>query len=235
MDKHNDLTNKIYNELRVILSGCKHISDATEIAIMYKSRYPEYEKLITGLINGKVYENTMSIKNIHSVLIDISLQTYKEDVLDLIDNICDGRIISEPQKRSFLRLSKLKILKPISKVIDIAKKTKVEYEKKECPHCGHICVAPKGTEYIICGYTDPHKGYDMKGCGRDWCFSCGKILCKTWDKNTLFLESNRYHDGDCCMDHAKKHGKMYNKDYCHCINTNVNRDNIPYKMGIMLS
>lgn len=232
MSTENSDINYIYNSLKVLLSGCKHISDAYEISELFINEYPAHKKLIKSIIHGKVYENTMSIKNIHGTITDISLLTYKEDVIDLIDNICDGRSISEPQKRSFLRLGKMKIIKPFSCHNDEKKQDKIELEKKKCPHCGHICIAQEGTEYIVCGYSDPQKGFDFQGCGRDWCFKCGKILCKIWEQDSLFLEMNRHHNGECCVNHAKKNGKNYTLDYCQCINHHVNRNNIAYDFGL---
>ena len=83
---------------------------------------------------------------------------------------------------------------------------------------------PDNTAYVICGYPDANRGYDWKGCCSDWCFSCGKMLCKTWDRDDLNVESNRFHDDECCKIHAKKNGHSYPKDYCNCIkNLNVIR------------
>jgi hypothetical protein len=235
INQNKDKVKHICKNLKIILSGCKHISDAYDIGNMFKEKYPEYKKIINSIINGKVYENTMSIKNIYSVINDISLLTYKEDVIDLIDNICNEKNINETHKRTFLRTGAMKIFKPFihtSNKKNIIQETD-NYERKPCPHCGHICTVAKDTEYIICGYTDQNKGYDYQGCGKDWCFKCGKLLCKIWDHDSLFLLMNRHHNGECCKNHAKENNNDY-KDYCQCINTHVNRNNVVYDFGISL-
>ena len=231
---NNKILIKIHTELKVLLSGCKHILDGHNIGILFKNQHPEYSEFITNIINGKIYENTMSIARIQETIVDISLLKYKEDVIDLIDNICDGRTINEVQKRAFLRMSKMKIMKPfvIFDKPDIDKKS--ELERKNCPHCGNLCIAPHDSEYIICGYSDSQKGYDFHGCGKDWCFKCGKILCKVWDRDTLFLELHRFHNNNCCEDHAEKYNKKYPEDYCQCINQYVNRNGIPFDLGFLL-
>ena len=178
----------------------------------------------------------MSIKNIHGIINDISLLMYREDVIDLIDNICNEKNISESQKRTFLRMATMKIIKPYeNKNNKTSNKHNINknYTSKPCPHCGHICTVDKNTEYIICGYIDNNKGYDYRGCGKDWCFKCGKILCKVWDKDSLFLLMNRYHNAECCLKHSKKHNHKY-EDYCQCINTHVNRNNMVYNFGISI-
>jgi len=88
---------------------------------------------------------------------------------------------------------------------------------KNCPHCNHPNLADINTTYIICGYND--NGYDWDGCQHDWCFQCGKILCKSWETNMLFVKSNRVHNISCCKEHAAKTNKSYPSDYCQCILT----------------
>jgi hypothetical protein len=220
--------NKLHCELKIILSGCRHISDAYDICNMYINKYPDYKDFIMNYANGGTYENTMSIKDINNAINDIYNLTYKEDVMDLLDKICERRTIDTIQNRTFLRLGKAKLVKPFDPNPPDHHKKSTNFIHKECPHCKNICVAEENTDYIICGYTDTHKGYDMKGCGRDWCFKCAKILCKSWDKDTLFLEMNRYHNSECCEAHAKAHKLDYENDYCHCINQHVDRKNLIY-------
>lgn len=85
---------------------------------------------------------------------------------------------------------------------------------KPCPHCDRILMGDDKTKYIICGYSK--KGFDWKGCGRDWCFQCGKKLCKCWNIDFLFDTNNRYHNNKCCKYFAHKIGDTYEKDYCQC-------------------
>ena len=215
--------NKIYNDMKIILSGCNHISDAMCIGDKYIEKYPEYKDFILNIINGKKYINSMSINELHTLIADMNLITFKEDILDLIESLIERRNINNIYKRTLLKFCDLKVPCPYSKPLKID--NKIIVEKKKCPHCGHIVCVPENTNYIICGYTDTKNGYDLKGCGRDWCFKCEKILCKLWEQDSLFLEMNRYHTKDCCKKHSIKNNKNYEKDYCHCVNKFVDRNN----------
>ena len=75
--------------------------------------------------------------------------------------------------------------------------------------------------YVICGYGT--KGFDWQGCGFDWCFQCGKKLCKCWNVNHLYNLKNRFHNSKCCRSHALKTGGLYPDDYCQCRNKFVRR------------
>ena len=94
---------------------------------------------------------------------------------------------------------------------------------KQCPHCLKNCTLSSDSEYTICGYINSKTGYDLVGCGKDWCFKCGKMLCKKWDIDQLFLAPNKHHDSECCKQHAKDNGRIYEIEYCQCINSNVTR------------
>jgi len=84
--------------------------------------------------------------------------------------------------------------------------------EKNCPHCGRLNLCHKSITYIVCGYGN--KGFD-EGCRRDWCFKCGKKLCKSWYENELFNKDNRYHNERCCKFAAYKNGESY-INYCIC-------------------
>lgn len=89
--------------------------------------------------------------------------------------------------------------------------------EKPCPHCGQVNTAKIGTSYIVCGIDS--KGIIPIGCGycfNDWCFMCGKKLCKNWYKNELYNEKNRIHNGTCCHNHAVLNNSNYLNDYCRC-------------------
>ena len=76
--------------------------------------------------------------------------------------------------------------------------------------------------YIICGYSS-NRGFDWKGCGNDWCFLCGKKLCKSWNVDRLYSKINRFHDDRCCKIHSLKTNSNYLTDYCQCNNFYVSR------------
>lgn len=99
-------------------------------------------------------------------------------------------------------------------------KDNIVYNKtntKQCPHCGHDNQCSSGN-YVICGYTV--SGYDWLGCGRDWCFVCGKKLCKKWLDNMLHNKTNRVHDNKCCKHYAYHNNMSYIESFCQCNNKN---------------
>jgi len=94
-------------------------------------------------------------------------------------------------------------------------------EKKGCPHCNALNIAPIGTTYIVCGVDIMGKksinDFSMNNaCLNDWCFVCGKRLCKHWYKDELYIAKNRKHNGECCRRHAEINGFRYPDDYCQC-------------------
>ena len=104
---------------------------------------------------------------------------------------------------------------------------------KNCPHCYHVMNMLENTTYVICGYTSPNQGYDWNGCGKDWCFQCSKMLCKSWEMNALHLQMNRNHDDECCSKHAQNNSHKYPEDYCHCNNIHVRRESNDILKNIM--
>lgn len=94
--------------------------------------------------------------------------------------------------------------------------------EKQCPHCGKINKARFDTTYIVCGVDPsgivPIDNYDNY-CLKDWCFQCGKKLCKSWYEDRLFDVNNRIHDDNCCRNHAKANDYKYPEEYCQCIQT----------------
>ncbi len=105
------------------------------------------------------------------------------------------------------------------------KKCKPDEIIKKCPHdnCGKEYIGNINTNHVICGYGDIHNGYNWEGCQRDWCFACGKKLCKSWDNDKLYLEPNRIHNSECCKQYCLFHKESYD-NYCHCNNKYVNRN-----------
>ncbi|ARF10303.1 hypothetical protein Hokovirus_1_182 [Hokovirus HKV1] len=79
---------------------------------------------------------------------------------------------------------------------------------KCCPHCNYPTYGLATTKKIICDYNN--------GCGNDWCFDCGKKLCKNWSKNSLYNPNNNFHNNGCCKLAAKKSGEDYYENYCLC-------------------
>jgi hypothetical protein len=221
---NNDLKN-MYIKLKVVLSGCRHISDAYEISNTFIKKYPQYKNLIISYINGKSYSGVMSIKMIQSTIKDIIILKYADEVSDLVETIYDGKNVTNVQKRTFIRLGKMKNIKPYMKQTYQSRSSSGDISKN-CPHCGYTKTTGKEENYVICGYDVNINGLDPKGCGRDWCFTCGKLLCKEWPEHSLFLEGNRYHNKRCCYKHSVENKKDYANDYCQCSNNYVNRDDM---------
>lgn len=113
------------------------------------------------------------------------------------------------QINTFRRIIKMKSNSDVNDNIN-----KLIIFSKNCPHCNKTTISNNTTKNIICGYTN--KGFDWKGCGNDWCFQCGKKLCKNWEKDSLFTISNRNHDTKCCKNHAASKNSDYLKEYCQC-------------------
>jgi len=142
----------------------------------------------------------------------------------------DGKIIFEKMEK----LTNDDVMKSVmTKLLNKKKNKKYkffnEFAKvitKKCPHCNNQLTSRYGTDYVICGYQNTTNGYDWIGCGKDWCFQCGKMLCKKWETHKLHCESNRSHDEKCCSQHANEHGKKYLTEYCYCRTKYVNRGDI---------
>lgn len=79
---------------------------------------------------------------------------------------------------------------------------------KECPHCGLHAYHRHKNGYMICGLAQNEISM-YKGCWNDWCYDCGKKLCKNWSTDMLFDSENRIHTKECCL------GK---EEYCDCCN-----------------
>lgn len=97
-----------------------------------------------------------------------------------------------------------------------------------CPHCGRQWKKDARCNYVICG--EVAKGVLVPdSCGRDFCFNCGKKLCKTYD----MLQQGKYrkHHKFCCRNVAHRLGEDYLANYCQCspqeTGKHVNREFVP--------
>lgn len=209
------LIRSIITELKAILDGCDTIIDALPFCNAYISKYPEMKNMILGYTNGKIYRDTIDIKTKQSILNDVMLCDTKDDAYNLIHRIAD-RTNDDIYKKAMNRIANRKSYTNFMKVHD-------KHISKSCPHCGHVMTMPENTTYVICGYGNTNLGYDLNGCGKDWCFQCNKLLCKSWDRDQLFLHTNRKHDEYCCANHAKQNNITYADNYCQCTNIYVYR------------
>lgn len=219
-----------YIEFSNILSGCRTILDAYHFGEKYSKINPEMKNTISSMINGKRYEQVLDLRTIMSVIEMIDKVKYKDDADEIIERY-EKKTSDITQIRALKKIAKRKLLRPFDKpkedhMFKFNNMDDIEIITKKCPHCGHDCAAQIDSNYIICGCTDTHKGWDWIGCKKDWCFKCGKMLCKEWEPNQLYVEMNRHHNGECCKNHAKENKKLYPEDYCQCFNANVMRENM---------
>lgn len=216
--------NKFYNKYKYIISGLKTIQDC--FLLLEKLNIKGWERnLLLSMIEGKretkICEKYIDYSLLKEIIRDLNNCKYREEAYAHIPQLM-AKTTNLAQIKTFTRIANSKPLKPQYISIKEIKSNTQANIFKPCPHCGHSCQAPKFTEYIICGYRD--NGYDWEGCGKDWCFKCGKILCKSWDNDMLFIEENRSHDMECCKHHAHSHNKVYPDDYCQCNNQFIKRN-----------
>ena len=222
-----------YSQFRNILSGCRSILDAYYFADLYTKHNPEMKSIVYSMVNGKRYEEVLDFKTVQHTIEDINNAQYQENANIVIEKISKNTVDST-QSKTFNRIAKNKPSKPIILVkedhLPISYIKCKHFDKindnlieKKCPHCNHDCKVDGKTTYVICGYSDSHSGYDWEGCGKDWCFQCGKILCKQWEMDSLFVKNNRIHNDECCKQHATENNKNYPNDYCQCNNKYVKR------------
>jgi len=214
-----------YVEFSHILSGCRTITDAYYFAEIFLKSNPEMGTLVYSMVNGKRYDHIIDFKSIKTSLETINEQKYKETANEHVENYLQ-KTSDNIQKKTFNRVTKDKPNVPqdyMKQKINISDNIQQLCVTKNCPHCNSPSTCSIDTKYIICGYSNSMTGYDWKGCGKDWCFECGKMLCKSWDANKLLLQMNRFHDCECCSRHSFMNNKDYMQNYCQCLNKNVNR------------
>ena len=90
----------------------------------------------------------------------------------------------------------------------------ISSDAKQCPWCFRWCLKDTACNYIFaCGLDSNNIFHLNKGCGKSWCWECGKKFCgQYYDLNTgLVLPNARdNHDSTCC----KSDRLFEEKDYC---------------------
>lgn len=196
-----------YDMIRNIVSGCKTKMDAIN---MGTSLNLIGNKIFLNIINSQQFDNDYAdFKNFNTFLSECDKCKYAEDVNFLIFN----------HDKKFDDIQ-MKTLEYIISTKDHKNNQHFLIEKK-CPHCGHLTKRHYNANYVVCGYPNDN---DYDGCGMDWCFKCGKKLCKKWNDDMLYVESNQIHNSDCCKEYAEKNGLDYYTDFCKCVNRHVNRN-----------
>lgn len=217
MNNMNYNKNK-YNEFNNILSGCKTIVDAYYFGDIYIKYNPEMNALVKSMIHGKKYDVVLSFNNMMTCINSINKYIYKDEIEEITDNYMK-------KTNDVIQLKTIKRFisrKQIRKNINTHNYTHI----KKCPHCNYkeMCTNNYKMSYVICGYMNENTGYDWNGCGKDWCYTCCKKLCKTWSDDKLYEIGNRTHNNICCYQKAKNNNEDYLNVYCQCSNKYVDRN-----------
>lgn len=88
-------------------------------------------------------------------------------------------------------------------------------DAKECPWCKRWCLKDANCNYIFaCGLDEHNKFQKDMGCGRSWCFECGKRFCSFYYDSfgNKCKDAKNNHD-QCCMKEMKDLGLSVS-DYC---------------------
>ena len=87
-------------------------------------------------------------------------------------------------------------------------------DAKQCPWCQRWCLKDNACDYIFaCGLETKDGFVKGAGCGRSWCWQCGKKYCSVYydpvsGKKAPTAKDN--HDGSCC----KMEDGFKQEDYC---------------------
>lgn len=94
---------------------------------------------------------------------------------------------------------------------------------RQCPWCQRWCLKDNACAYIFaCGLDDKMKFHKEAGCGRSWCWTCGKKYCSAYyDPKTgeKLSTAKDHHDALCCRNEQG----FKEEDYCpgghsgHCV------------------
>ena len=210
-----------YEEIKNILSGCRNINDAKYLVKLYLKHNSELKKLAYSLLYGKIYDDCNDYNTFYEIINRINDSDNNDYCTKMINEFYPYKNSNNIQMKT---LNKFINKKKFSKIfesnsenfnfvnnhnphifnINQNKNKKIKQNEiiKNCPHCLIPYIGHDGLTHVICGYHNQHQGFDWKGCTKDWCFSCGKKLCKSWNENKLYLEINRFHDSECCKKYA---------------------------------
>jgi hypothetical protein len=207
-----------YYKYKHIFSGVATVEDV--IFLRNKCPKEDYE-LIDCITRSLELQPCISNVKMNNIVDTLTGMRYKEDCkkyLDGLDNMKKYTYFEQSQSNYCMAQTEAfgKII--ATKSLDDTYIDLPKIEKK-CPHCGRLNKAPFGTKYIVCGIDTmgvlPINNFGNT-CLNDWCFLCGKKLCKHWYTHQLYDEFNRKHDNTCCANHATQNNFRYPDDYCQC-------------------
>ena len=86
-------------------------------------------------------------------------------------------------------------------------------DAKQCPWCQRWCLKDSACNYIFaCGLDTNGTFYIKSGCGRSWCWECGKKFCSQYsdpETGNKLPTAKETHD-QCCLSEAG----FKKEDYC---------------------
>jgi hypothetical protein len=70
----------------------------------------------------------------------------------------------------------------------------------QCPWCKRWCLKDSNCSYIFsCGLDEKNKFIIGAGCGKSWCWTCGKKYCGCmYNPETGIMNSSTHQHGICC-------------------------------------
>ena len=94
-------------------------------------------------------------------------------------------------------------------------------DAKACPWCGRWALKDDACNYIFACGLDSKLGFQVgQGCGRSWCFGCGKKFCGFYYAVTgEKLPGAKDTHGTCCLEEPGYVREEYCNDGCssHCL------------------
>lgn len=217
-----DEDSRYYNIYKTLIKSVKSYSDVKMLTEIYTNKIKNKTliKIMDNSIDSYGSKTIIGIEDFFDIISSLNEYIYRDDARDFVQTIFK-RTSDNIQRSLIIRI--IGFLPPKMQKItmkDFNNKLKEENTMVRCcPHCQKMTQALKSTTYVVCGYNS--KGYDWEGCQKDWCFRCGKKLCKNWYENDLCNEQNRYHDNNCCNEYASKNKDSY-ENYCDCDKMHIN-------------
>lgn len=205
---NNDII--LFTQYRTLSKCLIYYSDLHNLINIYDKKINSIslKRLLNKDLKNKQLLKTIGIAKFIKILHNLDNTSDTKVIIDILNNILKNNndIV---QKNTIIKIINTKFSQLYSKLTFNSKLI-----KKKCPHCNKVTEKLCHETYVICGYTK--KGFDMEGCGNDWCFSCGKKLCKSWYVHNLFIEQNRIHNNHCCKLAAYKRKENHTMLYCTC-------------------
>jgi hypothetical protein len=87
-------------------------------------------------------------------------------------------------------------------------------DAKQCPWCKRWCLKDNACAYIFaCGLDDKNVFHVGLGCGKSWCWTCGKKYCSQYYdplSGKMLPDAKNHHTARCC----KEEQGFKQEDYC---------------------